>query len=315
MAQASRKSVDGFCRNSCRTRCAGAHSGHPHPTLTPHLEILGHGIVGPVHLRGDVRWPDRSSGLVYPAAGGGDRHRRRGPRGWGGAGDFPPRVNGVCRGAGGAVGRAHRALPPACRYSAAAGRVGGGGLRISLSVMMGLPAVLAALWIAIRGSRTRFADYLALRWPSWTDLAIGVVALIVLVMGWDLLSRAAGREIAPGFMGEVLNSARADGSLWLLGIAFVVAAPLSEEFFARGFLYPGWAESFLAPVAPIILSSLVWTALHLQYDWFFFGEVFSIGLLLGYLRYRFNSTWLTISVHGLNNLAAVVQTMLLAGQG
>jgi len=191
----------------------------------------------------------------------------------------------------------------------------GGGLTISLSVIMGLPAVLAALWIAIRISRTRFSDYLALRWPSWTDLAIGVVALIVLVMGWDLLSRAAGREIAPGFMGEVLNSARADGSLWLLVIAFVVAAPLSEEFFARGFLYRGWSESFLGPVGAIILSSLVWTALHLQYDWFFFGEVFSIGLLLGYLRYRFNSTWLTVIVHGLNNLAAVVQTILLTGQG
>jgi membrane protease YdiL (CAAX protease family) len=191
----------------------------------------------------------------------------------------------------------------------------GGGLTISLSVIMGLPAVLAALWIAIRISRTRFSDYLALRWPSWTDLAIGVVALIVLVMGWDLLSRAAGREIAPGFMGEVLNSARADGSLWLLVIAFVVAAPLSEEFFARGFLYRGWSESFLGPVGAIILSSLVWTVLHLQYDWFFFGEVFSIGLLLGYLRYRFNSTWLTVIVHGLNNLAAVVQTILLTGQG
>jgi membrane protease YdiL (CAAX protease family) len=41
--------------------------------------------------------------------------------------------------------------------------------------------------------------------------------------------------------------------------------------------------------------------------------VFSIGLLLGYLRYRSNSTWLTVIVHGLNNLAAVVQTIWLAG--
>ena len=198
---------------------------------------------------------------------------------------------------------------------AAAVHVVGGGLTISLSVIMGLPAVLAALWIAIRISRTPFGDYLALRRPSWTDLAIGVVALIVLVMGWDLLSRAAGREIAPGFMGEVLKSARADGALWLLVIAFTIAAPVSEEFFARGFLYRGWSESFLGPVGAILLSSLVWTALHLQYDWFFFGEVFSIGLLLGYLRYRFDSTWLTVIVHGLNNLAAGVQTMLLAGHG
>ena len=196
---------------------------------------------------------------------------------------------------------------------AAAIHVVGGGLTISLSVITGLPAVLAALWLAIRPSRTPFADYLALRGTSWVHFLIGAVALGVLVMGWDLLSRATGREVAPGFMGEVLQSARADGALWLLVVAFCVAAPVSEELFARGFLYRGWSESFLRVPGAILLSSLVWTSLHLQYDWFFFGEVFSIGLLLGYLRYRFHSTWLTIFVHGLNNLAAVVQTILLAG--
>ena len=196
---------------------------------------------------------------------------------------------------------------------AAAIHVVGGGLTISLSVIMGLPPVLAALWIAIRVSRTPFADYLALRWPRWTQLLIGIAALVVLVMGWDLLSRATGREVTPGFMGEVLQSAQADGALWLLVIAFCVAAPVSEELFARGFLYRGWSESFLGPAGAILLSSLVWTALHLQYDWFFFGEVFSIGLLFGYLRYRSNSTWLTTVLHGLNNLAATLQTMWLAG--
>jgi membrane protease YdiL (CAAX protease family) len=87
---------------------------------------------------------------------------------------------------------------------------------------------------------------------------------------------------------------------------------MSEEFFARGFLYRGWSESSLRPVGAIVLSSLAWTALHLQYDWFFFGEVFSIGLLLGYLRYRTGSTWVTIVLHGLNNLAATVQSIWLA---
>jgi membrane protease YdiL (CAAX protease family) len=196
---------------------------------------------------------------------------------------------------------------------AAAIHVVGGGLTISLSVIMGLPAVLAALWVAIRISRSPFADYLALRWPSWAELLIGAIALFVLVMGWDLLSRATGREVTPGFMGEVLQSARADGALWLLVIAFTVAAPVTEEFFARGFLYRGWSESSLGTAGAILLSSLVWTALHLQYDWFFFGEVFSIGLLLGYLRFRYNSTWLTVVLHGLNNTAAVVQTILLTG--
>jgi hypothetical protein len=197
---------------------------------------------------------------------------------------------------------------------AAAVHVLGGGLTISLSVIMGLPAVLAALWLPIHLSRTSFKEYLALRWTSWGNFAIGIVAMIVLVMGWDMVSRLTGREVTPGFMGEVLRSASADGALWLLVMAFCVAAPITEEFFARGFLYRGWSESFLKPAGAIVLSSLVWTALHLQYDWFFLGEVFSIGLLLGYLRYRSHSIWLTVVLHGLNNLAAVVQTMVLTGQ-
>jgi membrane protease YdiL (CAAX protease family) len=189
----------------------------------------------------------------------------------------------------------------------------GGGLTISLSVIMGLPAVLAALWIAIGVSRTPFSNYLALRWTSWSNFLIGVVSLFVLVMGWDLVSRATGREVEPGFMADVLKSARADGALWLLLIAFCVAAPISEEFFARGFLYRGWSESFLKVPGAIILSSIVWTVLHLQYDWFFLGEVFSIGLLLGYLRYRTQSIWLTVVLHGFNNLAATLQSLWLAG--
>src|SRR3954451_10777188 len=88
---------------------------------------------------------------------------------------------------------------------AAAIHVLGAGLTISLSVIMGLPAVAAACWIAIRPSRMPFAEYLALRWTSWKNFALGLGALVVLVTGWDLLSRGLGREITPGFMGDVLK--------------------------------------------------------------------------------------------------------------
>lgn len=188
------------------------------------------------------------------------------------------------------------------------------GLTISLSVIGGLPAVAATVWLAIRWTTTPYADYLALRWTSWRNLVLGVIGLVVLVEGWDLLSRLTGREVQPDFMIEVLKSARNDHAVWLLFVAICVAAPIAEELFARGFLYRGWSESFLKVPGAIVLSSLAWTSLHLQYDWYFFGEVFCIGLWFGYIRYRSNSTWLTIVLHGLNNLGAVVQTMWLAGQ-
>jgi membrane protease YdiL (CAAX protease family) len=193
--------------------------------------------------------------------------------------------------------------------------VASSGTVISLSVMMGLPAVLAVLWLATRVARVPFAEYLALRGTSWSNLLIGIIALVVLIVGWDLLARAVGRDANPGFMVDVLKSAQADGALWLLVIAFAVAAPVTEELMVRGFLYRGWSESFLRTVGAIALSSLVWTAMHAQYyDWFLFSEVMSIGLLLGYMRYRSNSTWLTIIMHGINNFAATLQSIWLAGQ-
>jgi len=192
--------------------------------------------------------------------------------------------------------------------------VAASGLAISLSVIAGLPAALLALWLAIRPTGTPFTEYLALRWTSWRHLLIGAAGLALLVMGWDQLSRASGHDVTPDFMVDVLKSARGDNALWLLVLALCVAAPVTEELFARGFLYRGWSESSVKVPGAIVLSSLVWTGLHLQYDWFFFGEVFCIGLWLGYMRYRSNSTWLTIVLHGLNNLGALAQTIWLAGQ-
>jgi uncharacterized protein len=185
-------------------------------------------------------------------------------------------------------------------------------MTLSLSVVMGLPAVALALWLAISFTSSSFADYLALRGTSWKNLVIGVVGLVAVLGLWEVLSRLFGHESEPGFMVDVLKSARANGALPLLIFAFCVAAPMSEEFFARGFLYEGWSKTWLRPVGAIILSSLVWTRLHLQYDWFALGQVFSLGLWFGYLRYRSGSIWLTILLHGLNNLGALVQTIWLA---
>jgi len=187
------------------------------------------------------------------------------------------------------------------------------GTNIALSVMMGLPAVCLALWIAIRCARQSFADYLALRGTSWTTVLFGIAALIVLVGAWEVIAKLTGHESSPGFMVDVAKSAQAEGTVWLLVLALCVGAPLTEELLARGFLYRGWSETFLRPAGAIVLSALAWAAMHAQYyEPFLFGQVFTIGLLFGYLRYRSHSLWLTVLLHGLNNLAATVQTLLIA---
>ncbi len=182
---------------------------------------------------------------------------------------------------------------------------------LALSVIMGLPATLLAVWLAIAIKKASFVDYLALHWPSWKQLLLGAVGLILLVLVWETMSRALGREATPGFMTDLLKSGRDKGAALLLLFAFSVAAPMSEEVLARGFLFRGWSASFLGVPGAILLSSLVWTIVHLQYDLYFLAEVLAIGLWFGYMRYRANSLWLTIVLHALNNLTAVVLTMWL----
>lgn len=193
-----------------------------------------------------------------------------------------------------------------------------GGKVIPLSVIISLPFVLAASWLAVHFMRGSFTEYLALRGTSWKNFLIGAVGLAVVVLAWEMISLATGHESSSGsIMTGVFKAARDDGALWLLVLvlAVCVGAPVSEEVFARGFLYRGWSESFLRVPGAIVLSSLAWTALHGQYyNWFSFGEVFSMGLWFGYVRYRSGSIWATIVIHGLNNLAAVVQTYYMASQ-
>ncbi|MET3996157.1 membrane protease YdiL (CAAX protease family) [Bradyrhizobium sp. JR7.2] len=190
-------------------------------------------------------------------------------------------------------------------------RVGREPAALALSVTMGLPATLAAVWLAIRIKKASFVDYLALRWPSWKQMLFGAIGLVLIVVAWETMSRSLGREATPGFMTDLLKSGRDKGAAVMLLFAFSVAAPMSEEVLARGFLFRGWSASFLRVPGAIILSSLVWTVVHLQYDMYFLAEVFSIGLWFGYMRYRANSLWLTIVLHALNNLTAVVLTMWL----
>ena len=179
---------------------------------------------------------------------------------------------------------------------------------LALSVIMGLPATLLVAWLAIRIRKASFVDYLALHWPSWRQILLGAAGLVLIVLAWEVVSRSLGREATPGFMTDLLKSGRDKGGALLLLLAFSLAAPMSEEVLARGFLYRGWSETFLRVPGAIALSSLVWTVVHIQYDLYFLAEVFSIGLWFGYMRYRANSLWLTIVLHGLNNMTAVVLT-------
>lgn len=179
---------------------------------------------------------------------------------------------------------------------------------IAVSVILGLPAALLVLWLAIRLARRSFAAYLALRRPAAMDILLALAASLALLMTLDAIAVIAGYPVSPDFVLNSVRSARDSGTLWLLLLGFCVAAPVSEEFIFRGFVYRGWSATALGPVGAILLSSALFAIIHLQYEWFYLAGIFAIGTLFGYLRYRLRSTWTTVIAHGFYNLIA-------AGQG
>ena len=89
----------------------------------------------------------------------------------------------------------------------------------------------------------------------------------------------------------------------LLGfISAVVVAPIIEEFLFRGFLYSQLQRSFLGNWGAISVSSLVWTAIHFQYEIGILFFLFLFGLFLGYFRIKYNSLLIPVVLHALNNL-------------
>jgi hypothetical protein len=90
----------------------------------------------------------------------------------------------------------------------------------------------------------------------------------------------------------------------------VIAAPVSEEIFFRGFLFYGIQSTRLGPKGAIFLSSLIWAPLHLQYDTYNLAAVMVLGLLLGIARWKGKSVYIPIVMHALMNFVAAMEVML-----
>jgi membrane protease YdiL (CAAX protease family) len=156
-----------------------------------------------------------------------------------------------------------------------------------LARLRGSPAVYLGLTPVSRGT--------LVRWLA-TTAALGAL--------WDLLTKILGRPVIPEFMLEAYATAV---SLPLFWFAIVVAAPLFEELFFRGFLYRGLRASRLGASGSIAVTAALWALIHVQYDVYEVGSIFGFGLVLGIARERTGSTATAIAMHSLLNLIAMVQ--------
>ena len=183
------------------------------------------------------------------------------------------------------------------------------GVLIAIGALTSVPVQIGILAWASRLRGWQPLDYLALTVPKRGEVIVAVVCVAAVDLAFNTVLYLSGRDIVAPFQVDAYRSAQNTGwLLWLL-IAITFVAPLGEEIVFRGFLYrglarPGWE------LHAIVAIALGWTLLHIQYDWLGLVQIFLLGLLLGWFRWASGSTMLTVIMHVLINLEAMVETAI-----
>lgn len=177
---------------------------------------------------------------------------------------------------------------------------------IAWQVLIVLFTVLIARWFG--GPRSEVLSLRGL--PSLPTLALAVLGGILLTLPFDIAGFTVAKETMKA---DTSSFVPLVNSTWwpVFALAIAVGAPLSEELLFRGYLQSALAKSGLGFAGAAVLTSVGWTALHVQYSALGLAQVFVIGLYLSWLLWRSGTLWLPILVHAAYN--ALSFTLLKTG--
>jgi len=172
------------------------------------------------------------------------------------------------------------------------------GLLVSLATIS--TTIVCGALIVYLASKTRVAirDYLALKSLSLVQVMLWLAALLVFSYLSNVVASYFEHDVGSNFAQDLYQNA---GNIYLLAFAIVFAAPVFEELFFRGFIYRGFADSRLGVAGAIVITALLWTLLHGQYDWYTKINIFALGILFGIARFKSGSILSSLLMHMLMN--------------
>jgi membrane protease YdiL (CAAX protease family) len=180
----------------------------------------------------------------------------------------------------------------------------GAKLTLQLFVAVALIATAGGFALSTSGGDRRLAlRSLGARSVVWKAFGLAIVAWLAYVVISAVLSpllQPEQQDVAKELTGESPSTI----ALVVTGALIVVAAPVSEELFFRGFLFAGLRKSVPFWLAAL-LSAAFWALLHLGPG--NIGVVYQLGifgLVLAGLYERTGSIWPCMLAHVINNSIA-----------
>lgn len=181
------------------------------------------------------------------------------------------------------------------------------GLLLSLASWISMPFCLGlvVLFVKLRRGWT-VREYLALK-PVPVRTMLGWLGIsLVFVVASDGLTYLLGRPIVPEYMRTAYRTAYCLPLLWA---TLLIASPVLEEAFFRGFMIPGILQSRLGAVGATVITAAGWAIVHIQYDFYAIAHIFLGGVLFGVARLRTRSLYPTLVMHSLWNLCATIEVV------
>ena len=133
-----------------------------------------------------------------------------------------------------------------------------------------------------------------------------VITLVFLSFWWAVNSIF---DIEPPDL--MLNIMQTTDYIWLLVLSICIVAPIFEELVFRGFIFARLQRSVLGKSGALILTSLIFTLIHSQYQGIELFALFTFAILLGLIRIKTNNIKYCILIHALNNTLSLMALYLL----
>ena len=140
--------------------------------------------------------------------------------------------------------------------------------------------------------------------------AVDMLQQLTQMLPWSKATLLKFKAAEDDYFKQVMVIARMDNFLdYIISMIMVALLPaVFEETLFRGALQNLFSRWFKLPILAIIVTSIIFSAIHGSYLGFL--SRFALGFVLGWLYYRTGNIWLNIIAHFFNNGLALTSLYL-----
>jgi len=172
---------------------------------------------------------------------------------------------------------------------------------------IGIPILgIGLVYFISKRKNISFKNDIGLIFPKWKDLLFWAILFFVLIVIEEFALKQFGEQTTNSWIDKY-----SIGEMILRSIGIVILAPISEELIFRGLLYAKIKKTSLKYVGAIVIPAIIFSLIHIQYaENLTFVIIFIDGLFLGLARHFSKSVILTIILHSLANIVAIVEKFI-----